>query len=99
MGSKMAARYRESMGEVNDDAMTFEGWGTRPSCFFASDPFLTPSICRSIHHIPGMPSIIQSIAFFGSEPSGNHCRKRKYVVETVTKNGNLKRNRNIWTGR
>ena len=77
IGSKIAARYSESMGEVNEDAITFEGWGTRPSCFFARDPFLTPSICKSIHHIPGIPSIIHSMAFFGNEPSGNHCRKRK----------------------
>ncbi len=46
-----------------------------------------------------MPSIVQSIAFFTGEASGNHCRKTKYVVATVKKKGNLNRNRKIWTGR
>lgn len=95
IGSKMAARYRESIGDVNEDAMTFEGSGTRPSCFFAKEPFLTPSICKSIHHIPGIPRIIQSMAFFTSDPRGNHCRKMKYVDATVRKKGSLKRNRKI----
>jgi len=99
IGSKMAARYNESIGDVKEDAITFEGSGTRPSCFFASEPFLTPSICRSIHHMPGMPNIIHSMAFLTSDPSGNHCRNRKYVVAIVIKKGNLNRNKKIWTGR
>ncbi len=77
MGSKMTAKYRESIGDVKEDAMTSAGSGTRPSGFFAREPFLTPSICRSIHHKLGMPNIIHSIAFLKSDPSGNHCRKRK----------------------
>lgn len=44
IGSKMAARYSESIGEVKDDAIMFEGSGTLPSCFFAREPFFTPSI-------------------------------------------------------
>lgn len=44
MGSKIAARYSESMGEVKDDAMILVGSGTLPSCFFAREPFFTPSI-------------------------------------------------------
>jgi len=99
MGSNMAARYRESMGDVKEDAMMSEGPGTRPSCFFANEPFLTPSIWRSIHHMPGIPNIIHNIAFLNRDPRGNHCRKRKYVVVIVTKNGNLKRKRKTWTGR
>lgn len=95
MGSNMAARYKESSGEVKDEAIMSEGSGTRPSCFFAKEPFFTPSICRSIHHTPGIPNIIQRIAFLDSEPSGNHWRMRKYVMETVAKNGNLKKNRKI----
>ena len=77
IGSKIAAKYRESIGEVKDDAMIFDGSGTLPSCFLARDPFFTPSICRSIHHMPGIPNIIHSIAFLNREPSGNHCRNRK----------------------
>jgi hypothetical protein len=99
IGSKMAARYKESTGEVKEDAIIFDGSGTLPSCFFANEPFFTPSICRSIHHIPGIPNIIHNIAFFTSDPSGNHWRKRKYAVAIVTKKGNLKRNRKIWMGR
>jgi hypothetical protein len=38
------------------------------------------------------------MAFLRRDPSGNHCRNRKYVVEIVTRNGSLKRNRNTWTG-
>ena len=77
IGSKMAAKYKESIGDVKEDAIISEGSGTRPSRFFAKEPFFTPSICRSIHHTPGMPSIIHNIAFLSSEPRGNHCRKRK----------------------
>ena len=77
IGSNIAARYRASIGDVEDDAMTLDGEGTRPSCFLASDPFLTPSICRSIHQIPGVPNIVHSIAFLKSDPSGNHCSMRK----------------------
>ena len=97
-GSNIAARYSASMGDVEEDAIMLPGNGTLPSCFVASDPFLTPSICKSIHHIPGIPSIIQSIAFFKRIPSGNHWRKRKYVVETVKKKGNLNKKRNICSG-
>ena len=44
IGSNIAARYKESIGEVKEDAMMSEGCGTLPSCFFAREPFLTPSI-------------------------------------------------------
>lgn len=57
--------------------MISPGSGTRPVCFLASEPFRTPSIWRSIHHTPGIPSIIHSIAFLNSEPRGNHCRAKK----------------------
>jgi len=77
MGSNIAARYRESIGEVKHDAIISPCCGTRPWCFFASEPFLTPSICKSIHHMPGIPSIIHRIAFLTNDPSGNHCRNRK----------------------
>jgi len=33
IGSKMAARYKQSMGEVKEDAMTDPGCGTRFWCF------------------------------------------------------------------
>ena len=29
MGSKMAARYRASIGDVKEDAMMVPGWGSR----------------------------------------------------------------------
>lgn len=77
IGSNIAARYRESIGLVKELAIMFPGRGTLPSCFCASEPFFTPSICRSIHQIPGIPRIIHNTAFLKSEPSGNHCRKRK----------------------
>lgn len=77
MGSKIAARYRLSIGLVKLDAMIFPGCGTRPSCMRASDPFFTPSTCRSIHQMPGIPRMVQRSAFLGREPRGNHCRKRK----------------------
>lgn len=95
MGSNIAARYSESSGDVKDEAIISHGSGTRPSCFFAREPFFTPSICKSIHHTPGIPSIIQRMAFLTSEPSGNHCRTTKYAKDTVTKKGSLNRNRNI----
>lgn len=95
----MAARYNESIGDVNEDAMISPGCGTFPSCFLANEPFFTPSICRSIHHIPGIPNIIHNIAFLNSEPRGNHWRNKKYVVATQMSNGNLNRKRKIWMGR
>jgi len=95
IGSNIAAKYRESIGDVKEEAITSGGCGTLPSCFFASEPFLTPSICKTIHHMPGIPSIIHSSAFFTSDPRGNHCRKRKYVTEMAMKKGNLKRKRKM----
>jgi len=49
--------------------------------------------------MPGTPIIIHSTAFLKSDPSGNHCRKRKYVADIVKIMGNLNRNRHIYTGR
>lgn len=95
IGSKMAARYSESMGDVNEEAIMLEGPGTRWALPLARDPFLTPSICRSIHHIPGMPRIIHNMAFFASEPRGIHCRKRKYDVATVRKKGSFRANKKM----
>lgn len=89
----MAARYKASIGEVLDDAMMLFSWGSRAlflfrdllllvwdTCrmtIFQPYPFLTPSICRSIHHIPGTPNIDHKAAFFPSTPIGSHCRMRK----------------------
>jgi hypothetical protein len=95
MGSKMAARYRESMGDVNDEAITLEGAGSLFAFPLPNDPFLTPSICRSIHQIPGVPNISHRMAFFASDPRGNHCRKRKYEVVKVKNIGNLRMNKKI----
>jgi hypothetical protein len=39
------------------------------------------------------------MAFFRRDPSGNHCRNMKYVVEIVMRNGSLKRKRKMWIGR
>lgn len=44
MGSNIAAKYKESSGDVKEEAMISPGSGTRPVCPFARDPFLTPSI-------------------------------------------------------
>lgn len=33
MGSKMAARYKQSMGDVNEEAITDPGCGRRFRCF------------------------------------------------------------------
>lgn len=98
IGSKIAARYRESIGEVNDAAIILEGPGTLEA-WDARLPFLTPSICKSIHQMPGIPNIIHRKAFFASEPSGIHCRTRKYVVAMVMKKGNLRMKRKMCTGR
>jgi len=43
--------------------------------------------------------IIHRTAFLKREPSGNHCRNKKYVADTVTIKGSLKRNRHMYTGR
>lgn len=40
-------------------------------------PRLTPSICKSTHHIPGTPRIIHNAAFFPNEPMGSHEKIRK----------------------
>lgn len=37
MGSKIAARYKESTGEVNEDAMIVPGCGRRVDCCLASE--------------------------------------------------------------
>jgi hypothetical protein len=73
-GSKMAARYKQSIGDVNDEAMMLPGLGKRSWCF-ASDPLLTPSICRSTHQIPGIPSIVHKAAFFIKEFTGSHEKR------------------------
>ena len=95
IGSKIAARYKESMGDVKDEAIMLDGAGTRCAFPLASDPFLTPSICRSIHQIPGIPSISHNKAFFASDPSGSHWRKTKYVMVTVKKIGSFRMNKKI----
>ncbi len=40
-------------------------------------PFFTPSICKSIHHMPGTPSMSHREAFFPREPIGSHCNTKK----------------------
>ena len=40
-------------------------------------PLRTPSICRSIHHTPGTPSMDHRQAFLPSEPIGSHWRTMK----------------------
>lgn len=40
-------------------------------------PFLTPSICKSTHHIPGIPKIHHNAAFLPSEPIGSHAKTMK----------------------
>lgn len=42
-----------------------------------ANPFFTPSTPRSIHQMPGTPSIHQSIAFLPREPIGSHETSKK----------------------
>jgi hypothetical protein len=35
------------------------------------------------------------MAFLKNEPSGNHCRRRKYVMKREAKKGSLKKNRKM----
>lgn len=50
-------------------------------------PLLTPSICRSTHHTPGMPMRSHSAQYLKVFPIGIHSRKQKYRIETLIKRG------------
>jgi hypothetical protein len=39
------------------------------------------------------------MAFLASDPSGIHCRTRKYVVLTAMSSGSRIMKRNMWNGR
>lgn len=69
IGSKMAARYNASTGEVKLEAMIEPSLGSL-AFSFASCPFLTPSICKSIHQMPGKPNSVHSDAFLNRAPRG-----------------------------
>ena len=45
-GSKIAARYSESMGEVKEDAMMEPGWGSRALWCFAKELDLDCQPCK-----------------------------------------------------
>lgn len=98
MGSKIAARYNASIGEALEDAITLPGRGSR-AVFWDRDPLFTPSICRSIHHMPGTPSMDHKDAFLPRLPIGNHCRKKKYPRVTVNSDGTRTMNKKKWNGR
>ena len=50
MGSKMAARYKQSMGEVKEDAMIDPGCGTRFWCFARDLVFHRQQRLGKAHH-------------------------------------------------
>lgn len=114
MGSNMAARYSGSIGDVLEEAMMEPSCGnlsveeltvlesvstdsSRPHR--RHYPRLTPSIWRSIHHMPGVPIIDHSAAFLPIAPMGSHCRKRKYDRLNARRNGIRIAKRKTWKGR
>jgi hypothetical protein len=53
IGSKMAARYKQSMGEVKEDPMTDPGCGTRFWCFARELVFhRQPCFGKDSHPLP-----------------------------------------------
>ena len=62
-------------------------------------PFLSPSTCRFTHHIPGVPKIIHSAAFFPNEPIGSHAKTRKYASMKKRRIGTRTMKRKMWNGR
>lgn len=64
-----------------------------------SYPLLTPSICRSIHHMPGVPIMDHRAAFLPIAPIGSHCRKKKYDRLNARRSGIRIVKRKTWTGR
>ena len=70
-----------------------------PRCVQCSNPLRTPSICRSIHHIPGTPSMDHNEAFLPMAPIGSHCRKKKYVKLKARRKGIRNTKRKMWNGR
>lgn len=98
----MAARYKASIGELQDEAMIEPAFGSRAECC-ARDlsmsvlvalvtpndayPFFTPSICKSIHHIPGIPNIHHSDAFLPNTPNGRNWKNEKYAMLKKSRSG------------
>lgn len=64
-----------------------------------SYPRLTPSICKSTHQIPGMPSMDHSTVFLIKEFTGSHEKRSRYVRPTAMRRGTRQRKRNAWKGR
>jgi hypothetical protein len=64
-----------------------------------SYPFFTPSICKSIHQIPGMPKMHHNDAFLPSTPMGIHCSTRKYDNAKTRSRGTRDIKRKMWNGR
>lgn len=109
----MAARYNGSMGDVFDAAMIDPSCGNRSFCEFnvlimsvlslhvccSTYPFLTPSTCKSIHHIPGTPNIAHKDPFFTIPPIGSHCKNRKYDKLNAMRNGRRIAKRSAYAGR
>lgn len=66
------------MGLVKELAMMVPGCGSRLLVpLFPRLPRRTPSICRSTHQMPGMPSRIHSAPFLTRALSGSQERKAK----------------------
>lgn len=106
----MAARYRASMGEVYEAAMNEPGCGSRLLCFPSdlqyvsilivsskitiAYPRLTPSTWRSIHQIPGTPSMHHNAAFLPNDPIGSQLKHKKYASIKPASRGTRHANRN-----
>jgi hypothetical protein len=52
-----------------------------------TNPFLTPSICKSIHHMPGIPRMHHNEPFLPTMPIGIHCSTRKYEIVNMSSKG------------
>lgn len=64
-----------------------------------SYPRLTPSICKSTHQMPGMPSIHHSTVFLIKEFTGSQEKSSRYVRPTAASRGTRQTNRKAWKGR
>lgn len=94
IGSKIVARYKISMGEVCEAATMEPGSGMCEPGDFPRDPLLTPSTCRSIHQMPGMPMMHQRFALRSKVPGGVHWVKASQTNQAKTKNGMRRKKRN-----
>lgn len=64
-----------------------------------TNPFLTPSTCKSTHHIPDIPSISQRDAFLTSDPTGSLENTRTYSRLATANSGTRIAKRRTWNGK